>query len=170
MFDTFAVVNYTLDTLDKYGYRVTNLKLQRILYFAYGIYLLIRDDENDKLFPSPIVAWRYGAVIKCVYEEFKNKVDDPITSERATLLKKDYDYTILIPNISEKNKLSRRCVEIACRVYGHHQAFTLINLINKKGSAWSKKYVEGESNEIDDESIKEEFMKYISLLVEYLEL
>lgn len=47
---------------------ITNLKLQKLLYYAQGIYLA----ENDKpLFNEKIIAWEHGPVVKEVYDKYK---------------------------------------------------------------------------------------------------
>lgn len=47
---------------------MTNLKLQKLLYYAQGIYL----KRNSKpLFKEKILAWEHGPVIKEVYDQYK---------------------------------------------------------------------------------------------------
>ena len=48
---------------------LTNLKLQKVLFYAQGLYLA----ENGKpLFEDDILAWRYGPVIQEVYDTYKS--------------------------------------------------------------------------------------------------
>lgn len=47
---------------------ITNLKLQKLLYYAQGCYLAIYDKP---LFDDPIEAWQHGPVIPSVYHEYK---------------------------------------------------------------------------------------------------
>lgn len=49
--------------------KLTNLKLQKILYYAQGWYLA---NFNRPLFEDPIEAWKYGPAIRSVYQEFKD--------------------------------------------------------------------------------------------------
>lgn len=47
---------------------MTNLKLQKLLYYAQGIYL----KRNDKvLFDDKIFAWQHGPVVRSVYDIYK---------------------------------------------------------------------------------------------------
>lgn len=48
----------------------TNLKLQKMLYFIYAIYYY---KTNKKLFIENFEAWKYGPVIRELYEFFKEK-------------------------------------------------------------------------------------------------
>ena len=50
--------------------KLTPLKLQKLLYFAQGIYL---KDNDDPLFDDPIKAMDYGPVVLSVYRYFKGK-------------------------------------------------------------------------------------------------
>lgn len=48
---------------------ISNLKLQKLLYYAQGCFLAL--NEGEKLFDDDIVAWRHGPVVEAVYHEFK---------------------------------------------------------------------------------------------------
>ena len=47
---------------------ITNLKLQKVLYFVQAYYLA---KLNRPLFPDNIEAWEYGPVIPSVYRKYK---------------------------------------------------------------------------------------------------
>lgn len=47
---------------------ISNLKLQKLLYYAQGCYLAAYD---KMLFDEDIVAWRHGPVIESIYRHFK---------------------------------------------------------------------------------------------------
>jgi uncharacterized phage-associated protein len=49
--------------------KLTNLKLQKILYYAQGWYLA---NFDKPLFEDTIEAWKYGPAIRTVYQEFKD--------------------------------------------------------------------------------------------------
>lgn len=55
------------DNLDVEG--ISNLKLQKLLYYAYGCYLAVHD---EKLFHDPLLAWQHGPVVESIYHEYKN--------------------------------------------------------------------------------------------------
>lgn len=48
---------------------ISNLKLQKLLYYAQGCFLAIK---NVPLFDDPIVAWEHGPVVESVYQMFKH--------------------------------------------------------------------------------------------------
>lgn len=56
--------------------RITNLKLQKLLYYAQGTYMAIMD---KKLFNDPILAWRYGPTIERIYYMYRTNKNDGIS-------------------------------------------------------------------------------------------
>ncbi|QAB40095.1 DUF4065 domain-containing protein [Acinetobacter baumannii] len=54
---------------EKFNKGITNLQLQKFLYFAYVKYLI---RNNEKLFNDPIEKWQYGPVVPSVYHSFKD--------------------------------------------------------------------------------------------------
>lgn len=48
---------------------ISNLKLQKLLYYAQGVFMVIMD---EKLFNDDIVAWAHGPVVVSVYHEYKS--------------------------------------------------------------------------------------------------
>lgn len=54
---------------------ISNLKLQKLLYYAQGIHLAL---YGEPLFGDSIVAWQYGPVVEAVYQEYKSNGADGI--------------------------------------------------------------------------------------------
>lgn len=54
---------------------LTHLKLQKLLYYAQGCHLAIKD---KKLFGENIVAWAHGPVVEKVYSKYKDFGSSPI--------------------------------------------------------------------------------------------
>ena len=80
LYDPRAVANLILDVIHR---PVTNLALQKLLYFLHGAYLL---RSKKALVTGYFEAWTYGPVHPAVYSAFKEFEGTGITS-RAT--KKD---------------------------------------------------------------------------------
>lgn len=57
---------------------ITNLKLQKLLYFVQAICLMV---FGKKAFSEKILAWSYGPVVNEVYQKYKQKHDGEIKSE-----------------------------------------------------------------------------------------
>jgi uncharacterized phage-associated protein len=82
----------------EYGDFFSNLKIQKLLYYAQGLSLAL---HQKPLFDEKIVAWQYGPVVEEVYHEFKqyngaippfeDYKSDFLTKEEIELLKEVYD-------------------------------------------------------------------------------
>ena len=69
------VSNY--DIIPEY---ITNLKLQKLLYYVQAICLMA---FNKKAFSSKILAWSYGPVVSEVYNQYKENHANGIKSEKS---------------------------------------------------------------------------------------
>lgn len=63
------ISKYILCLAQSNGDTITNLKLQKLLYYAQAWFLV--NNDNNKLFQDNIEAWQYGPVIPSVYNEYK---------------------------------------------------------------------------------------------------
>ena len=64
------VANFFLSAIDEdAGDLISNLKMQKLVYYAQGIHLAMFDKE---LFSEGIDAWEHGPVIPSLYHEFKS--------------------------------------------------------------------------------------------------
>ncbi len=69
---------YFLYKANQEGDLITNLKMQKLLYYAQAWYLV---NFEKPLFDEQILAWNLGPVIRSVYDEFKEFVHTPIIFE-----------------------------------------------------------------------------------------
>jgi uncharacterized phage-associated protein len=51
------------------GDLITNLKLQKLLYYAQAFYMV--ENNGEPLFSDDIEAWKYGPVVRTVYDKYK---------------------------------------------------------------------------------------------------
>lgn len=61
------IINYANDN----SYEISNLKLQKILYYIQAAFLMESNGEKP-CFSNQIVAWLHGPVVETVYYEFSN--------------------------------------------------------------------------------------------------
>jgi uncharacterized phage-associated protein len=83
--DPRSICNLLLDEADKEAIPLSNLVLQKLLYFAHGTYLVA---TRRPLVTGYFEAWTYGPVHPGAYRAFKLAGDKPITfrSEREDAL------------------------------------------------------------------------------------
>lgn len=56
---------------------ISNLKLQKLLYYAQGIHLALYDEP---LFEDDILAWEHGPVVPSVYRQYKDNGSSVISN------------------------------------------------------------------------------------------
>ena len=64
------------------GEVISNLKMQKLLYYAQGHFSALYDEP---LFEERIEAWRYGPVVKNVYDRFAKYTNLAIDFRHSTL-------------------------------------------------------------------------------------
>ena len=92
-YSVLDVANHLIKLSDEVGEPLTNMKLQKLLYYSYAWYL-VEKESLSKLFPEKIVAWQYGPVVVEAYNIYKKYCADIITkaagkSEKHDLLERD---------------------------------------------------------------------------------
>jgi len=71
-----TIAKYFLTKTDEEaGDTISNLKLQKLLYYAQGFHLVLR---NGLLFSENIEAWRHGPVVPRVYRDYAGYEAGPI--------------------------------------------------------------------------------------------
>lgn len=79
-YDVRDVANFTLDFAEQRDIPITNLALQKLLYFVHGWYFAFYEKP---LIKNKFEAWKYGPVQRVIYDQFKQFRDTAIRGERA---------------------------------------------------------------------------------------
>lgn len=82
LLDGRVIANYVLDYADNKGRQISNLALQKILYFCH-VWTLI--ELNQPLIRQEFEAWEFGPVLQYVYREFKQAENEPIRTRAKRL-------------------------------------------------------------------------------------
>jgi|SRR3972149_4730895 len=72
------VAKYFLWRADQEGKKITNKKLQKLLYYAQAWHIVF---ENKPLFKDSIEAWIHGPAIAAVYDKYKKFGHGPIDED-----------------------------------------------------------------------------------------
>jgi uncharacterized phage-associated protein len=122
------------------GDLISNLKLQRLLYYAQGFHLALYDAP---LFSDPIEAWNYGPVVPSVYREYNHHGSGALPVEHST----DIHQHIT----DEQLNLIQEVYE----VYGQYSGLKLMHITHQE-DPW-KTTTAGPGNVIDPEKMKRYF-------------
>ncbi len=130
-YDPRAVANLLLDLADQEGLAVTNLMLQKLLYFAHA-HFLIRSGEP--LVQGGFEAWTYGPVHPAVYQAFKAEGGHALQG-RALGRNVMTGETRALP--APVDPLVRRHVDDVLRAYGHLSPGRLVDISHAPRGAWA---------------------------------
>jgi uncharacterized phage-associated protein len=132
------VAKYIVTYSNRQNKPVSNLKLQKILYFTWIDYF---KDKNSHLFEDHICAWGFGPVVPAVYRRFCIYAGEPISREYDVEI--GQDDTVTLNGIIDQ--------------YLDYSASALVNMSHEEGSAWHQIYNDGEGRyaEIPFDLIKE---------------
>ena len=154
------VANFFLSKAKEENTHLTQLKLMKISYFAYGWVLATL---HKKLFEEEIEAWRFGPVIPSLYHEFKHYKYNAINAFSTSFDFENGKETI--PQIDKSDK-SSVILEKVWDIYKHLSAESLVNKTHEKDTPWAKYYTPGEyGTVIPDDIIKSYFKQKISDLL-----
>lgn len=114
-YNVMEIANKILATPDtKYEELISNLKLQKLLYYMQGFHLAV---FNEPLFEDKIEAWQYGPVVPCVYNKYKEHGTNGIFPEQEPI----------ILTVDEENLFHK-----VYEVYGVYNAIGLMKLTHKE--------------------------------------
>lgn len=113
------VADFFLDFCHEHGDFLSNLKLQKLVYYAQAWHLALYD---KKLFEAHIEAWVHGPVVPSVYRRFKSFQWGPITYK---------------PEKIDLDEHTSSFLEEVMNVYGRYSAHEL-ELMTHSEEPWIK--------------------------------
>jgi uncharacterized phage-associated protein len=139
MVDARIVANFVLDRADDAGKQITNLDLQKIVYFLHGHYLC---RHHEPLVDSEFEAWTYGPVHRAIYDSFKIYNDSPIGG-RATAFNPLTRQRKELPPLSDQKIIS--LIDETLSKYLDMTTYSLVQLTHNDGTPWSRTVSDAES-------------------------
>ena len=139
-------------TLD-YGLNLDQLQLNKLLYITNGFVL---QDRDEPAFHNPVEAWKYGPVIRTVWEAYNDWGNTPIGvldmcrtplgNKTETIKRRDELLKIIGRDVAG-------VVGGVLEEYGQCTGGELVDMTHRKGTPWSDAYRRGRNNVIPTESI-----------------
>lgn len=159
MYNSLSIANYFISIGIQENQPITQMKLQKLIYFAHGFYLAVKEKP---LIRDEIQAWKYGPVIPQIYHRFKHYGNKPLLAQVQVL-----------PSLGgekEKIHLDKEIIDFLFHVWELFRKFDAIQistLTHVGNSPWSQtvKSTGGllRNSKIDNNIIKSYFLKeYIS--------
>ncbi|MGA2608025.1 MAG: type II toxin-antitoxin system antitoxin SocA domain-containing protein [Terriglobia bacterium] len=157
-----SVANYFLDLAKKDSKNLDPMKIQKLVYFGHGWCLALKDAP---LITERIEAWKYGPVIRELYNAFRDAGSGPITHPAFEVQFVGGKMIFRAPSISDQEDDGQVDKQFAFellgeiwKVYGDFSAIQLSNLTHAEGTPWAKTWSPNRINStISDELIKSYF-------------
>lgn len=125
---------------------ITNLKLQKMLFFAHAAHLALFDTP---LVDEDFEAWNLGPVLSTVYQRYKTFSRSPIPPPKEARCTDE--------------KLHEFLEEI-WKIFGKYTASELVNLSHQKDSPWAKHFnPKIEHSIIPNDEIKNYYKSFFSV-------
>lgn len=136
-----SVAKYFLSLSDEEaGDTISNLKLQKLLYYAQGFHLALKDNP---LFAEPIEAWTHGPVVPVVYQSYKHAGASAISRPEGF-------------DAAEIDADTRSILDEVREVYGQFSAWKLRDMTHLE-APWIDAYEAGPSTTIQHSGLKKYF-------------
>lgn len=140
-----SIANAFLAKAREKGTALTNMQVQKLVYFAHGFNLALRDEP---LISDEIKAWNFGPVIPPLYNDLKcygnGVVQAPIEPEK-------------FPVPPAADLFTSGLVSKIFDLYGHVSGTRLSAATHKEGSPWETVYKQAKFSAIPNDLIKSYF-------------
>ena len=113
---------------------ITNLKLQKILYFAQAAHLAVHEKP---LFKEEIEAWKFGPVIPSVYHKYKKYANRTIPNPKS---------------VPEFNEQLTNFLNSIWEIYGKYSAAELVEITHNH-KPWKQAFFEGKGSGIIEQAV-----------------
>ena len=117
VYSAMEIAEYAVNRRYRHGTPISNLQLQKILYFLQVIYA---SETGELLFADQFEAWPYGPVIRDVYVEFSDCGGFPI--------KREFD--------TEINDSIRPFLDAGVDTLAEKSPWELVRISHAEGSPW----------------------------------
>ncbi len=147
-----SIANSFLKIAEQSGKNLTNMQLQKLVYFAHGWHLAL---TGEPLLTDAVKAWNFGPVIPPLYNSLKMfgngivtepiKRRNPETGEVSVVEEKESEYV-------------QRLLKRVWEAYGHMNGSQMSYLTHQPGTPWDITWREEKFSVIPNELIKENFL------------
>jgi uncharacterized phage-associated protein len=131
-YDVRAVANFVLDLADAEGQSVSNLSINKVVFFLHAYFLV---QFEKPLVTAKVEAWNYGPVFRELYREFRPFGEQPIAGRASRINPESgvreicqYDFSVEEQEFLEK----------IARKYVRFSAGTLVSLSHEKDGPWDQ--------------------------------
>lgn len=134
MRSAIEVAHWLLAWADHNDAPISNLKMQKLLYYAQGHHL---GNKGEPLFSDDLQAWVHGPVAPAVYHAFKTHGNEPIDSDEYLADEFDWD---------DYRDVEQHLMNV-WKTYGQYEAWSLRERTHRE-APWKDAFSTGARNVI----------------------
>lgn len=156
MYSVLDVCRHTINYSNDKEYGISNLKLQKVLYFIQAYFLI---SASEQCFKERIEAWDFGPVVPEAYREYKQFGSSNIPkilyyverdySDFWNSKVKSYNDDVIIDG-------DKKRIEAVVDRFADYSATDLVEITHNQ-DPWKNAYIPFRNNEITPKAIKEYF-------------
>ena len=148
-----AIANRFLEIAQEEGKQLTNMQLQKLVYFAHGWHLAL---TGEPLLTDAVKAWNFGPVIPPLYNSLKVYGTGLVTEQikRKNQVEGEPPVVVKEPLSDYEERLLRR----VWQVYGHMTGSEMSYLTHQPGTPWEASWNKEKFSVIPESLIKEHFL------------
>lgn len=147
---------------------LTPMKLQKLVYFAHGWNL---GATGAPLINEQVEAWRYGPVVRSIYEVAKQFGNSHIGSYLSTMVLTPDGNWVMVPQLlgEQESQGVKPLLNWIWSQYGHYSGIQLSNMTHEPETPWKKTVDETPgflslNKDIDTDIIKDYFSQKLRSL------
>lgn len=149
IYSALDVARYVIKYSNEQGYLVSNLKVQKLLYFIQALFLI----RGGQCFTESIEAWDFGPVVPVVYRAYKQFGSNSIPTMDYEIVDYDYVDRDAYACIEDQDKL---VINKVIDKFSNYTATDLVALTHQQ-TPWIEAYSNGYSSKIGIEAIRSYF-------------
>lgn len=156
MYDVLDICRYAINYSNKKNYGISNLKLQKILYFIQAYFLL---QTHKPCFRENIEAWDFGPVVPEAYHEYKQYGSGDIPTVKS-YLQFDSDDIWNVERVAYDDTLikteDKELINSVIDKFADYSATDLVSITHNQ-APWKDAYNPYGNHIISNESIRRYF-------------
>ena len=151
MYDVIDVAGHVINRCNSRGCGISNLKLQKVLYFIQAYFLM---EKGRPCFREAIEAWNFGPVVPAAYNEFKQYGSTWIPQVTRRWNEQSREF---IPFAERIGRADRVLIDAVADHFDGMSSPHLVS-VTQNQKPWMMAYSPYKTNEITIKSMKEYFI------------
>lgn len=156
VYSAMDIAFYAINRSQTMGTPITNLKLQKILYYIQANFLV---KEERKCFVEPILHWKHGPVVRNVYNKFSKYQDKEIDYQdkiEKIILEDGFLKLKAVPINNAVDVQDQRIINKVLNDFSQYDAWDLVDRTHQE-EPWQNTQA---NEEITPESIRKYFTNH----------